>query len=332
MISSLKIVAPCLLILLFGLSSNQMTPRALAQSTTHFDRKVITPASDPTERFVIAGNTKLHYVDSGTGRPVVMIHGNAGDLHDFEFGALDLLAREYHAIAFDLPGHGRSKMPHQAKGTIQEQAVTLHEAFTSLGIRNPILVGHSWGAAIALAYALLYPHDISALVLLSPAAYADHRHDTPAGFLLRVPLLGHICIALLKPILGRRLLKQALKDAFSPDPVPNDYLDSAAAVWLERKHLEAFIKSDGTVDQSLQELSPLYRKILAPVIIVTGDSDLAVSPEQSAFSLHKAIVNSQLIVVPHAGHQIPQIHPEVVLRAVDMAASNSSIAAARLDN
>jgi pimeloyl-ACP methyl ester carboxylesterase len=332
MILNVKAVARFLLLLLFALNSNQLTPRALAQSTTQFDRKIITPAPDPTERFVIAGNTKLHYVDSGTGRPVVMIHGNAGDLHDFEFGTLDLLARDYHAIAFDLPGHGRSKMPHQAKGTIQEQAVTLHEAFASLGIRNPILVGHSWGAAIALAYALLYPRDISALVLLAPAAYADHRHDTPAGFLLRVPLLGHVCIALLKPILGRRLLKQALKDAFSPDPVPNDYLDFAAAVWLERKHLEAFIKSDGTVDQSLQELSPQYRKILAPVIIVTGDSDLAVSSEQSAFSLHKAIVNSQLVVVPHAGHQIPQIHPEVVLRAVDMAASNSSIAAASLNN
>jgi pimeloyl-ACP methyl ester carboxylesterase len=332
-----KIAAYCLILLLLNLSSNQLLCRARGQSITRrFDRsKRTAPAPDAAATspdaaatFVTAGNTKLHYVDRGSGRPVVMIHGNPGDLHDFEFGTLNLLARSYHTIAFDLPGHGLSKTPPKAKGTIQEQAVILHQALTTLGVKDPILVGHSWGGAIALAYALLYPQDISALVLLAPAAYSDHRHDAPVGLLLRIPVLGDVCIALLKPILGRRLLKTGLKDAFSPDPVPDAYLKSAAAVWLDRKHIKAFIRNDVMVESSLQELSPQYQKIHARVIIVTGDSDLTVSPQQNAFTLHKAIVNSELVVIPHAGHQIPEMHPEAVLRAVNMAAFDSPIPAA----
>jgi pimeloyl-ACP methyl ester carboxylesterase len=261
-----------------------------------------------------------------------MIHGNAGDLHDFEFGTLDLLAHNYQAIAFDLPGHGLSKMPHQAKGTIQEQATILHEALTALEIKKPILVGHSWGAAIVLAYALSYPQDISALVLLAPAAYSDHHHDAPLVFLLRVPMLSDVCITMLKPIFGRRLLKRGLKEAFSPDPLPDDYWKSASAGWLGRNQLKAFIKNDLMVDSSLQKLSPQYQQIHTPVIIVTGDSDLAVSPPQNAFTLHNAIANSELIVIPHAGHQIPETHPEAVQRAVDMAANDSRLRAADQSN
>jgi pimeloyl-ACP methyl ester carboxylesterase len=325
-----KIVACCLILLLLNLSSNQsLSSRAVAQSITYqFDRSK-TSDPDTAEAFVNAGNTKLHYVSRGSGRAVVLIHGNAGDLHDFEFGTLNLLARNYHAIAFDLPGHGLSKMTRLAKGTIQEQAVILHQALTAMGIKDPILVGHSWGGAVALAYALLYPRDTSALVLLAPAAYSDHRHDAPLGLLLRLPVLSDVCITMLKPILGRKLLKKSLKEAFSPDPVPDDYFKSAAAAWLDRHRLKAFIKEDLMVESSLKELSPQYPNIHVPVIIVTGDSDLTVSPEQNASNLHKVLAKSELLVIPNAGHQIPETHPEAVGRAVDMAAFDAPLPAGR---
>jgi pimeloyl-ACP methyl ester carboxylesterase len=323
------ILAYSLILLLINPGSNQLSSRALAQSTGYrFDPNKPPASLKPADQFVTAGKTKLHYVDSGSGRPVVMIHGNAGDLQDFKFATFDLVARNYRTLAFDLPGHGLTKIPRKAKGTVQEQALILHQALTALGVKDPILVGHSWGAAIALAYALLYPHEISALVLLAPAAYADNRHDAPVGFLLRVPLLSDFCIVLLKPILGRKLLKSSLKRAFYPDPLPADYLKAAAAGWLGWKQIKAFIRNDLMADESLRKLSPLYKNIHAPVIIVTGDSDLMVSAQQNAFSLHKAIASSELVVISRAGHEIPQTHPEAVLRAIDMAASGSPISAA----
>ena len=313
----------CLLLLLLSCG---LKVCALAQSTQPPRNSVsVVAPPDKTEQFVTAGKLRLHYVEKGSGRPVVLIHGNAGDVRDFDFGTLDLLARSYRVIAVDLPGHGLSKMAAHAKGTIQEQATILHQAITTLNLKDPILVGHSWGGAIALAYALLYPHETSALVLLAPAAYPDHRYDTPAGFLLRMPLFSDVCLALFTPILGRRLLKQSLKEAFSPDPVPPGYLKLVAPVWLERKHLKAFIKHDEMVNSSLQALSPRYQQILERVVIVTGDSDLAVSPQENAFNLHKAIGKSELVIIPRAGHQIPQQHPEVILKAVDMATIDSAL-------
>jgi pimeloyl-ACP methyl ester carboxylesterase len=316
-----KIAACCLILFLPYLSSYQLAPCALSQSMTYqADRSKTIPPSTAPETFVPVGQTKLHYIERGQGRPVVMIHGNAGDLHDFEFGTFDLLARSYRAIAFDLPGHGLSKESHHARGTIQEQAKILHQALTAMGVKEPILVGHSWGGAIALAYALLYPHEISALVLLAPAAYSDRHHDAPAAFLLHLPLLSDFCIATFKPFLGRKLLRKSLNEAFSPDPVPADYWRYASAVWLDRKRLKAFIREDFMVDASLQKLSPQYGRIHTPVVIVSGDSDLTLSPQQNAFRLQQAIAKSELIIIPHAGHEIPEMHPDVVLRAVGKAA------------
>jgi pimeloyl-ACP methyl ester carboxylesterase len=319
----------CSVLVLLVLSSTQLASRTSAQAINQqLDRDKTT--ASPADTFVTVGKTRLHYVESGSGRPVVMIHGNAGGAQDFDFGTRDLLAHNYRVIAFDLPGHGLSKMPGSAKGTIQEQAVIVHQALTAMGVADPVLVGHSWGGAVALAYAILFPHETSALVLLAPAAYSDHRHDAP--LLLRIPVLSDVCLALLKPTLGRKLLKQGLEEAFAPDPVPDEYFQAVASDWLDRKHLKAFIKHDLMLESSLNELSPDYQRIRERVIIVTGDSDRAVSPQQNAFNLHKAIANSQLVVIPRAGHQIPEQHPEAVLRAVNMAAFATPMTAANKGN
>ena len=100
-------------------------------------------------------------------------------------------------------------------------------------------------------------------------------------------MLGDVCVIMLKPILGRWLLKQGLKEAFSPDPVPDAYFKSAAAGWLGRNQLKAFIKNDLMADSSLQKLSPHYQQIHTTVIIVTGDSDQQ-SRLRKCFSPHNA--------------------------------------------
>src|SRR5690242_7103540 len=61
-----------------------------------------------TEHFVTVDGLRVHYVESGTGPTVLMIHGNAGSVEDFEFGAIDLLASDYRVVAIDRPGHGGS--------------------------------------------------------------------------------------------------------------------------------------------------------------------------------------------------------------------------------
>ena len=105
------------------------------------------PSNEPewkaAERIVTVENLRVHYIESGTGRAVVMIHGNAGGVEDFEFGAVQLLSREYRVLAIDRPGHGRSERPAGKTATVEYQARLLHRTLSDLGIVQPVLVGHS---------------------------------------------------------------------------------------------------------------------------------------------------------------------------------------------
>src|SRR6267154_6126147 len=109
----LKVSPTCAVILsLISLWTNNVC----AQSLRHLiDHKLSTDSAlhprPVTEHFVTVDGLRVHYIESGTGPTVVMIHGNAGSVEDFEFGAMDLLASDYRVVALDRPGHGGSDRP-----------------------------------------------------------------------------------------------------------------------------------------------------------------------------------------------------------------------------
>ena len=263
---------------------------------------------------------RVHYIDSGTGPTVVMIHGNAGSVEDFEFGALDLLSFNYRVVAIDRPGHGKSDRPVR-KAALEFQAELLHRTLSKLGIVQPILIGHSWGAALALAYALKYPDEVSALVLLAPAAYPDESDNGLLRVVVRMPLIGDLGLVVGKAIAGHHMLRADLDRAFYPQRPSNRYLKRAEALWLGRKQLKAYVEDEWSLNDSLKKMSQRYSEINIPVVIVTGDKDKIVSPAQNARALHAAIPNSRLIELKDTGHEIPQTHPESIEMALDMISS-----------
>jgi pimeloyl-ACP methyl ester carboxylesterase len=269
-------------------------------------------------RLVTVEDLRVHYIEAGTGRTVVMIHGNAGNVEDFEFGTIQLLSPNYRVVAIDRPGHGSSDRPNGKVATIEYQAKLLHETLSTLGISKPILVGHSWGAALALAYALNYPDDVSGMVLLAPAAYPDNGENRLLRAATRTPLIGDLALLLGKPLLGRHILKQALAQAFYPQAVPNSYLKTACALWLGRRQVKAYIEDESALNNSLKRMSARYSKIRVPVVIVTGDKDRIVSADENAYRLHRAVAGSQLIELKDTGHEIPQTHPESIYSALSL--------------
>src|SRR5690349_23150321 len=120
-----------------------------------------------------------------------MLHGNAGSVADFDFAALALLSLSYRIVAIDRAGHGRSDRP-SGIVTVEVQAELLHQTLSHLNISKPLLVGHSWGAALALAYTLKYPNEVSGLVLLAPAAYPDETQNNFLETVARTPLIGDL--------------------------------------------------------------------------------------------------------------------------------------------
>ncbi|PYS82008.1 MAG: hypothetical protein DMF67_14410 [Acidobacteria bacterium] len=144
--------------------------------------------------FVEVEGVRLHYLSRGEGRPVVLLHGNSGFAHDFAAVLETLDAGEFRALAFDRPGHGFSERPPQ-DGAMSTQARLLRGALASLGVRKPLLVGHSWGGTLALAYALQFADEVSALVLLAPAAYGDAEETNAAQrIIVEIPVLSDLFI------------------------------------------------------------------------------------------------------------------------------------------
>ena len=139
----------------------------------------IEQAHPPAGRFVEVAGGRLHLLELGPvdGSPVVLLHGASGNLADMRVALGDRLALRYRVILIDRPGHGWSDRPGgRADASPAVQAALIHQALERTGVRRAIVVGHSWSGALATAYALAYPDDVSGLVLLAPVT-----HPWPGG-------------------------------------------------------------------------------------------------------------------------------------------------------
>lgn len=272
--------------------------------------------------FVKVDGANLHFVIKGAGRPVVLIHGNPGSCQDWSRLYVPI-SEHYRVYAFDRPGHGHSQRPNHRDITVEVQAEMLHEALAQLSVEQPIIVGHSWGGSLALAYALQFPDDISGVVLLAPAAYEG---DDGVSFLSKIPgwpIIGDLVNLIFTPLLAAWLVRTDIAKAFAPDPVPKKYLRHVLAEWTRPKKVKWYSVDDALLNQSLPTFAERYPGIKAPVAIVTGDSDKIVPADENAERLHKAVPRSHLSVLPLTGHQIPYTRPDAVKAAIDRVAAMS---------
>src|ERR1700684_2558858 len=129
---------------------------AVALVNRYFAKK---PVKDtpPAGRFLDLNGVRLHYVERGSGEPLVLLHGNGSMIQDFESsGLIDLAAKSYCVIVFDRPGFGHSDRPRNVVWTPGAQAELINSALNRLGVSEALVLGHSWGASVAVALALKY--------------------------------------------------------------------------------------------------------------------------------------------------------------------------------
>src|SRR5690348_1260621 len=178
----------------------------------------------PAGRFLEVNGVRLHYVERGSGAPLVLLHGNISMIQDFESSDLiDLAAKSHHVIVFDRPGFGHSDRPRNVVWTPAAQAELISAALQQLGIPTAIVLGHSWGASVAVALALKYPKLVQGLILASGYYYPTLRPDVAASSVPAVPLVGDILSQTLSPILGRMMWPLLMAKIFGPRSVPTKF-------------------------------------------------------------------------------------------------------------
>lgn len=135
-------------------------------------------------------NHKVNYVTQGEGNPVVMVHGLAASLHDWDDLFPELSANGYAGYALDLTGHGESEKPlDHDHYTFQNLYHDFSAWLDSLQLPEPFpLIGHSLGGGLSLQYALMNPQKVSGLVLVNPF-YDIHQLPRAIRLFFRTPLL-----------------------------------------------------------------------------------------------------------------------------------------------
>jgi len=125
-----------------------------------------------------ANGVNLHFITVGMGPDVVMLHGFLGNLAVWHLYMAPLLRRDHRVTTYDLRGHGYSDVTPTGYSAAA-MAEDLRCFLDALGIERPILVGHSFGADVAMYFSLLYPDRVSQLVALEPglAALVHLRND-----------------------------------------------------------------------------------------------------------------------------------------------------------
>jgi pimeloyl-ACP methyl ester carboxylesterase len=124
----------------------------------------------------VCNGTRLHYLQVGKGPDLVLIHGLGGNLAIWFLNMVPQLRDDFRITAYDLRGHGKSAIP--PKGyTTADMAHDLLGLLDALEIDRPSILGHSWGADVAMHFTVLHPQRVEKLVVVEPniAALIDWR-------------------------------------------------------------------------------------------------------------------------------------------------------------
>jgi pimeloyl-ACP methyl ester carboxylesterase len=276
--------------------------------------------------FITVEQTRLRYLDKGSGDPVVLLHGNGSMIEDFlASGIFEHAAPGHRLIAFDRPGFGYSERPRGRSWGPAEQARLLLRTLADLQAERPIVVGHSWGALVALAMALQGPDAVAGLVLMSGYYYPARRNDTMSvpPFPFAGEALGHA--------LRRMMAPDTLRRVFAPRGVPERFSRAyPLRLAMRPSQMRAVDEEAGILRMAARALSPFYGDVRVPVHLIAGSDDRIVDTDQHSARLHRELAASTFLRVPYCGHMVHHAVPEQVAAAVaEIGATRRLRAAAR---
>jgi pimeloyl-ACP methyl ester carboxylesterase len=278
----------------------------------------------PIGVFIECDGVRLHYIDRGDAASpcVVLFHGNGTMIQDLILsGLVDSLANNYRVVCFDRPGFGYSQRPRPRVWTASAQAALFAKALDHLGVRNSVVLGHSWGTLVAIALALKSDYPVNGLVLASGYYFPTFRMDFWLMSGPAVPLLGDLMRYTISPIVSWALMPKLLRTLFAPRAVPFEFKNEfPISLSLRPKQLRAAAEESAFLIPIAAELQHQYQDISCPVRIVHGKEDRLIEADQSR-RLHEALPHSLLHLVEDAGHMVtyadtPEIADAVAALAI----------------
>ncbi|KPP87759.1 MAG: putative hydrolases or acyltransferases (alpha/beta hydrolase superfamily) [Rhodobacteraceae bacterium HLUCCO07] len=288
-------------------------------------------ASHPPEgRILTVDGHRVHAVVMGPDRAdapdLVLIHGLSGNTRDFTHSLAPALAARYRVIIFDRPGLGHSERINRTGATITQQADLLSRAAQQLGAERPIVLGHSYGGAVALAWAVRRPETLSALVLLSAPSQPWQRD---LGWYYRLtshPVVGPLLIPLITAYAQDSRVSDTIDAIFAPqDPPPGYASHVGAGLTLHREALRTIALQRVNLLSEITALQRHYPQIDLPVESVHGTADTTVGLDIHALPLTEQIDGARLARLDGIGHMPQHVAQPEVIAAIDRAATRAGL-------
>jgi pimeloyl-ACP methyl ester carboxylesterase len=249
---------------------------------------------------IAAPRVPVRYFEGGKGEPLVFLHGAGGIQANDPF--LAKLASKYHVYAPLLPGYGDSEECGEIRDMLD---FTLHtwDVVEALGLKHPILIGHSMGGMIAAEMAAIAPNDVTRLGLIAPGGLWLDAHPIPDLF-ATMPynfpaLLFHNAET------GAAMMTEGLA-LDDPEWLKGFLISNARQLGMAGKILFP------VPERGLSER--LYR-IKAKTLLIWGDSDKLIAPVY-AQAWKKGIRAAELVAIAEAGHMVTIEKPDQVFAAL----------------
>lgn len=272
----------------------------------------------PVGRILDVDGVALHVLERGSGDPVVLIHGSGSLIQDFTTsGLVERLAETRRVIVFDRPGYGHSDRPRGSTWTPERQAALLVAACARMGVERPVILGHSWGTLVALAWALDHPHAVSGLVLASGYYFPTARVDAIPTMIMGLPVIGDLLTSTIAPLQVRITGPASFRMIFAPAEVPRRFLDEMPfGLMLRPGQLRATAADSGQMPAAAARLAKRYAELTLPITVLWGEGDTLVGQKGQSARLRRELPQATGAEIAHGGHMLHHVRPDLVADAV----------------
>lgn len=305
-----------------GIAVDRQAERREAQAAQSFP---------PGGEFIEVEGRRVHYVQAGRGPDLILIHGASGNTRDFTFDFAGRVSDRYRVTVFDRPGLGYTDSNPDYEGPFdarsdgpEAQARLLHAAAERLGLSDEIVLGHSYGGAVAMAWAL--NHDPAALVVVSGATQPWPGGLNAFWTFAGTSLGGGFMAPLITAFAPDALVQTALAKIFAPQAAPEGYADHIGApLSLRRPSFRTNAQQVRMLKPHLAAMSPRYPSLDLPVEILHGTADEIVPIDIHSDTLARQISGARLTRLEGIGHMPHHARPDAVTAAIDRAAGRAGL-------
>lgn len=277
----------------------------------------------PIGQFIDINGTKIHFkftkgCEGSDLPPLVFVHGASGNLRDQTEPFFKKLEDRGDLLFIDRPGHGWSERSSEDQRFPDMQALVISKLMDELGLKQAIIVGHSFGCAVTASFALNHPDKTMGLLFLAPVAY-----PWPGGIawyynLTSWPFIGWLFANTLAVPAGLKRINHGSRCVFLPNIMPQDYINNTApSLVLRPKTFRANAKDLAALFDYLVKTWPKYKNIKAPTIIISGEKDNVVFPYIHSRGLEQHINGAELISLDNVGHKPDYATADIAIAAIE---------------